>query len=83
MRRVGIAARRLDLDDLGAEIGEILPGARAGDDRRELDDATPCERACGQRRSCRSPAGRHGKSTERVNVQTLVPVLVDTRRCAP
>ena len=38
-RARGVAvARALDLDDLGAEIGEVLADARAGDDVRELDD---------------------------------------------
>ena len=37
-------AGRFDLDHVGAEVAEQLPGERAGDERAELEDAHACER---------------------------------------
>src|SRR5574337_722875 len=45
-RRVG---GRLDLDHVGAEVGQRLRGERAGDQLAELDDLQPGERAGGRR----------------------------------
>ena len=65
-----IATRRLDLDDLGAEIGEVSPGSRAGHHRGELDDADARERTSSRVHHA-SPTGRSGNSTARVNVHTF------------
>jgi hypothetical protein len=32
---------RLDLDDFGAHVGQVLTAERSGDDLRELEDADP------------------------------------------
>ena len=39
-----LAAGRLDLDDVGAEVAEYRRGERPGDDRGEVDDVETCER---------------------------------------
>ena len=41
-----VAVRRLDLDDLGAEVGQHLPGPGTGEDAREFEDAEAGERGC-------------------------------------
>ena len=41
-----VALRRLDLDDVGAHVGEQRAGQRPGDEVRQLDDANPGERFC-------------------------------------
>ena len=41
----GAARARLDLDHVGAEVGEVAPGERPGDRHAALDDAYPFERA--------------------------------------
>ena len=48
-----VALRTLDLDDLGAEIGERLPGHWTGEHSRELDHAQAGERARAQKNACR------------------------------
>src|SRR5208337_4147698 len=40
-----VAFRALDLDDVGAEIGQCLPDPRAGQNARELDDPDSGKRA--------------------------------------
>ena len=40
-----ITLGRLDLDDVGTEVGEDHRAVRAGEDGREVDDADPAERA--------------------------------------
>jgi hypothetical protein len=39
-----VALRTLDLDDVGAEIGEGLPGCRAGENARKLEDPDASKR---------------------------------------
>jgi hypothetical protein len=39
-----VALRRLDLDHLGAHVGEQCAGERAGDEIRQLDDLKSCQR---------------------------------------
>ena len=38
---IGIPRKRLDLDDVGAEVAEHLAGIRSQDDRGHLNDANP------------------------------------------
>ena len=45
--RLVAADRRLDLDDVRAEVGENEAAGRPHDDVRELDDADPGERKLG------------------------------------
>ena len=44
------AVGALDLDDVGAEIGEHHSGERPGGDLREFEDPEPLKRLCGHRR---------------------------------
>ena len=44
--RVVAALWPLDLDDLGAQIGQILPGPRAREHARQIQDADVRQRAC-------------------------------------
>jgi hypothetical protein len=53
-----VALRTLDLDDVGAQIGERLPGRRAREHARELDDAQSGERAHRQKNACRPVCAR-------------------------
>ena len=46
-----VAFGRLHLDDVGPEVGEVLRGRRSGEDRGEVDDAQPLERAHGHQSS--------------------------------
>ena len=39
-----VARGRFDLDDVGAEVGEVAGRARTGEHRRHVDDAQPLER---------------------------------------
>ena len=47
-----VALRGLDLDDVGAEIGERLPDPGTGEDARELDDAQARQRRPAQKNAC-------------------------------
>ena len=47
--RIVPLARPLDLHDIRAEIGEQLPGPRAGKNAGEFEDADTGERGCGHR----------------------------------
>ena len=51
-------AGRLDLDHLGAEVTEQLPGERPGDERAELEDAHARERRAAAVRVCSSRAAQ-------------------------
>ena len=53
-----VAARALDLDDVGAEIGQRLARRRAGEHARELDDAQAGKRARAQKNACRPVCAR-------------------------
>ena len=54
----GIAGGGLDLQDVGAEVGEELGAERAGHAGGEVEDAQPVECGAGHRGSCRT--GRRG-----------------------
>ena len=59
-----VALRGLDLDDLGAQIGQGLADPGAGQDARQLDDAQTGERAFRQRPeapSARGPGSGHAR----------------------
>ena len=58
------AAARLDLDDVGAEVGELHRAERPGPHPRHVDDAQAGERGDG-RRGSPGAAGRGGQSTRR------------------
>ena len=60
-----VALRALDLDDVGAEIGERLPGGRAGEHAREFENAQAGERG---RSKERLQAGLRAPKDQRVNV---------------
>ncbi len=53
-----VALRTLDLDDVGAEIGERLSGGRAREHARELDDAQSRKGARAQKNACRPVCAR-------------------------
>ena len=61
---VAVAGRRLDLHDLGAEVGEEHAAERPGDVLRVLDDAHAVER---QRH--RSPSPRRAMTTCRISAE--------------
>ena len=53
-----VALRALDLDDVGAKIGERLAGRRARQHARELDDPHPSKRARAQKNACKPVCAR-------------------------
>ena len=72
-RRIGVAAGRLDLDDVGAPVGQDAARARARDPHAQLDDPVPSRitarpatrppcptRPCG---TCRRTPGRRSRGT--------------------
>ena len=61
---VAVAGRRLDLDDVGAEVGEEHAAERAGDVLRVLDDAHAFERE-----AHRSPSPRRAMTTCRISAE--------------
>ena len=72
-----VAARRLQLDDIGAEIAEQAPGRRPGDEVRDLQHANagerrgvsrPARRRCSVRRQRREVGQRPGGGGARFRV---------------
>ena len=54
---VGVAFRALDLDHVGAEVGEHHRRAGAGDERALFDDPDPAERRVEHQSPGTNPAG--------------------------